>query len=901
LTDVLQFGLLGLGLGTIYVLIAQGIVLIYRASGVLNFAQGAFVMVGAYVWYELDANGLPSAVSIVLGCAAAGAAGAATQLLVMRPLRETSPVTRLVATLGILTALQGAALLIYSDSVKFVTALLPSEKWHLGDATVDSSRIYLLAIAVVVTAIVWAVMRFTLFGVATTAVAENERVAAAAGRSPLAVATANWAIGGALAGLAGILVIPIVGLSVATLALLVVPGLAAALVGRFGSFPLTLAGGLAIGIGQSEVTRYVSAPGWATAVPLLVIVVILFVNGNALPIRSMLVERMPEVGVGTVRPRPFAALVLLGVAICLLLPADWLLPFTFTLATALLALSLVVVTGYAGQLTLGQYAMAGIGALIASRLSDAAGAPFLVALAVGVLATVPLAFLFALPIMRSRGVSLTVVTLGLGVAIQQVVLGNSAYTGGADGTEVGTPSLLGLSIDPVEHPSRYAIFALAVLCGALLIVANVRRGRAGRRLLAVRGNERAAAALGISVAGAKLYAFSLGGALAAVGGILLAFRTPHVDFSVFNTQNSLLLVVGTVIGGVGFLAGAGFGGLLVGGGIATYASAEWLGGAAYLPLVTGVILTVNVIVAPDGATRQALDAFGRLRRGRLAVHRRRYRVDDQPSAVARGDRVLTVRDLAVRFGAVRALDGLTFDVREGEILGLIGPNGAGKTTAIDAIAGMVATDRGNVAFAGASLDRLAPHRRARAGVGRSFQSLELFEDLTVLENIAAACDRRDRRAYLLDLIRPGQLTISSAAAAAIDELGLRDELYSKPNKLSYGHRRLAAIARALAAAPAILLLDEPAAGLDPKERAELGSLLKRLAREWGIGIVLVEHDVGLVMSTCDRVVVLNFGQTIAEGPPQAVRDDPEVIAAYLGMEADSATVQAVVTATHEQV
>ncbi|MCZ7525369.1 MAG: ATP-binding cassette domain-containing protein [Acidimicrobiia bacterium] len=232
-----------------------------------------------------------------------------------------------------------------------------------------------------------------------------------------------------------------------------------------------------------------------------------------------------------------------------------------------------------------------------------------------------------------------------------------------------------------------------------------------------------------------------------------------------------------------------------------------------------------------------------------------------------------------------AVDNVSLRVEPGQVVGLIGPNGAGKTTLIDAVTGFVRPAGGEVVLDGASVNRWSARRRAVAGMGRSFQGLELFETMSVRDNLLTASDRRDALAYLTDLVRPGRGRLGPAAAAAVSDFELAEDLDRRVDELSYGRRRLVAIARAIATEPSVLLLDEPAAGLDPVETEELGRLVRRLADEWGLAVLLVEHDVKLVLDVCDRVAVLDFGRRIAEGEPDVVRHDPLVVAAYLGVPA----------------
>ena len=276
--------MLGLGLGGIYALAAQGIVLVYRGSGVLNFAHGAMAAVGAYAYVEALDRGFPTAFAVAAGVLASALVGALTHLLIMRPLRRASPLTRLVATLGLLTVIQAALIgwpFNYGDEQRFVTGFLPSGVFEpFSNVSVSVDRLWILGIAAVLSAVLWAVYKYTRFGLATRAAAENQEAAASLGRSPDLIATVNWAAGAALAGVAGILVVPIIGLSVNQVLLLLIPALAAALVGGFTSFPLTLLGGVLIGVMEAELTdtnaKWIpdlfKQPGWSKAVPFIIII-----------------------------------------------------------------------------------------------------------------------------------------------------------------------------------------------------------------------------------------------------------------------------------------------------------------------------------------------------------------------------------------------------------------------------------------------------------------------------------------------------------------------------------------------------------------------------------------------------------------------------------------------------
>lgn len=890
--EVIRFALLGLGLGSLYSLASQGLMVIYRGSGVLNFAHGAIGMVGAYIEWEVKSNGHNVVVAWAAGLLACAAIGALTHLLIMKRLRRASPLARIVATLGVLIVLQAGAVLRYGSKITFVTSELPVTVLHPFDITISLDRFILVGIAAVFSVALWALYRYTKFGIATTAVAENQRAASAVGLSPDWIATVNWALGSALAGAAAILIAPIVQLQVATMTNLVLAALATALVAGFRSFPIAFAAGMLIGIGQTELTRYVDTPGVATSLPFAVIILWMLLRGQALPLRDYFLQRLPAVGSGRAHPVAIAVVVAITALVITVAPTRWQDAFVTTFAMGFLLLSVVVITGYAGQLSLGQFALAGFGAWVAGRLVDAGGWPFWLALLAGVAATVPVGALFAIPAVRARGINLAIVTLGMGSAMELMIFNNGDLVGGFAGTQVGKAELFGWDINAISHPGRYAIVCMVVLALVSLMVASMRRGRSGRRLLAVRTNERAAAALGISVPGAKMYAFAVSAGIAAIGGVLLAFRKDVILYnSEFTNFTSILVVAWSFIGGIGYLLGPIFGATLAPGSLGAQLTNTILDSITqYIQLIGGVLVVLLVLQNQDGIAKESINQFTWV----VGKVRAKFARAPKPAAAPAtfelppeerervAPRTLEVRDLYVRYGGVVAVNNVSFKVTPGRITGLIGPNGAGKTSVIDAVTGFTRTAGGSVLLDGQELIGLSATKRARAGLSRSFQSLELFEDATVLDNLRAASDPRDRWSYVRDLVHPVAPPLPGEVVAAVREFRLEDDLLRIVQDLPYGQRRLLAIVRAVATQPSVLLLDEPAAGLSEVETAELAHLVRRLADDWGIAILLVEHDMTFVMNVCDDIVVLDFGVPISAGTPQEVRRDPAVIAAYLG-------------------
>ncbi|MEZ5223724.1 MAG: branched-chain amino acid ABC transporter permease/ATP-binding protein [Ilumatobacteraceae bacterium] len=903
----LRFAILGLATGSLTALVALAIVIVYRVSGVLNFSAGAMGGIGAFVCYGLrDSQGWPVLGAIVAGLAVGAALGLLT-FAVMDVLRDTSLLTRLIATLALFSLGQGFMVVVWGTDVVQPKPFLNDSMVNLGgELRVGQDRLILIGVALLLALLLRLFYQGSMFGLATAAVSENRRVAASSGWDTRKIQLINFTVAGLLSAAAAIALAPIVTLNAAVLSVSVIPALAAALVGRFESFQITVLAALGIGVLQSEISLFQfdiadllgvdsqAVVGLAEAVPLVIILGGVVASGRVRSVRGERAERLPLPGTGKVNLTVLAIGIAVG-AFLLIYAESFADALIVTFAMSIIVASVVVVTGYGGQLSLAQYSLAGFGAWVAAHVADRWDLPFVVVVMAAIGATVALGALIALPVMRTRGVNLAVVTLSFALVLEAIVFQNSSLTGGFEGINVPSPSILGFDLDPLDHPQRYAAFLLAMTCAVGLLVANVRRGRTGRRMIAVRSNERAAAALGISVVGIKLYTFAIGAGIAALGGVLLAFRNPNVQFTAFDAFSSVLLVEYAVIGGLGWISGAVLGVMSAPGAVMSRIVTDLFPNvdniAAWLAIANGIGVVVLLRRSPDGIAALWARIGGRLFRFRKASRSGNPAESEAPRTTV-PPCSLAVEDVTVRFGGVIALNDVSFAVSPGEVLGVIGPNGAGKTTLLDVITGFTQPNAGRVLLNDQDISRWSPERRARHGVGRSWQAVELFNEMTVLENLLVAEDRGLASDLIIDVFLPRRQRLSAFAEAVVEELGLAEHLDATPDTLAHGVMKRVGIARAMISNPGVILLDEPAAGLDSDETRELEEVIRRIAEREGIGVIVIEHDMALIFNTCDRIVTLDFGRKIAEGTPAEIQVNQDVINAYLGEETDASETEA---------
>ena len=624
-----MFLVLGLGTGAVYAALGLGLVLGHRASGVVNFAHGAMAAYATYVFVELRSTGdlvlpvvgvpgrfhladrPPLAVCLVVALAVAVALGLVVHAVVFRPLRRAPALARVVASVGVLVALEAVIVLRFGTGNRPVAPVLPNEPITVAGAVVPRDRLLLAAVVVCAAVGLWAAYRFTRFGLASRAVADDPTTAALVGTRVERVAAANWALAGLLAGLGGVLAAPITALNPATYTLLVVPALAAALVGRLSSFGVTTVAALALGMAQSELVHLQARFDWVPRVglqqglPFVVIVAAMAFAGRTVPERSEPAEqRLPPAHPPRRIAVPAASAAATAALALFVLRGGDRLGLVTSLMAAAVCLSLVLLTGWVGQISLAHMAFAGVAGFALSKVGDGLGVPFPLAplLAAGAAALTGL--LLALPALRLRGVNLAVATLAGAVAVEELVFRNPALTGGFGGSSVPSPELFGVDLGIAaggDYPSLvFGLLVLATVTAMGVALAVVRRRGTGRRLLAVRANERAAAAAGVGVRSVKLGAFAASAFMAGAAGALLGYSQGQLSYGSFGALVSLSVLALAFVGGITTVSGALVGGALAGGGIVFTALDHLAGWGRFQSLATGVGLVVAAVVWPGG-------------------------------------------------------------------------------------------------------------------------------------------------------------------------------------------------------------------------------------------------------------------------------------------------------------
>jgi branched-chain amino acid transport system permease protein len=579
----------------------------------------------------------------------------------------------------------------------------------------------------------------------------------------------------------------------------------------------------------------------------------------------------------------------------------WLNLVNLAISFSVACLGLNIVLGYGGQLSLAQAAFWGVGAYTTSLLTVNLGLSVWVGLVGAFIVAALFGVLLGIPTLKLSGHYLAMATIGFGIILQLILVNAIWLTGGAD----GIPKIPSPKIGSYELKDPNSFFYLAAVLLILLTWASIRlkNSRVGRAFMAIRENEMAAETAGVDSTYYKVMAFALSAGYGGLGGWLFAHSGSHyISPDTFSFDQSVMLLAMMVLGGNGSAVGS-----IVGATLLTLVPETLRFLKDYYMMVYAAGIVAVMIFMPGGIAglvrarrvSQRLRAWwtaGSVAARDVAMDLKERRVGtDSPSPVGgtgSNETLLAVRGLAKHFGGLKAVDSVDMEVRSGEIQALIGPNGSGKTTILNMLSGLYVPNAGEILLDGTAVTGRKPHVITAHGVARTFQNIRLFGELTVLDNVLIGQHSRSRAGLVRSVLQPGSQRAEEAAMRqkaldALEFVGLRGKEFSEAKSLPYGQQRLLEVARALVSDPKLLLLDEPAAGLNAAETETLVELLFQI-RNRGITILLVEHDMSLVMNVSDHITVLNFGKKIAEGSAEAIEKNQDVIDAYLGTEVGNA-------------
>jgi ABC-type branched-subunit amino acid transport system ATPase component/ABC-type branched-subunit amino acid transport system permease subunit len=906
---------LGIITGLGYGLLATGLVLVYRTNRIINFAHGEMGALGAAFFLLLARKAkLPYYVSLPLALAIGAGIAAIAEVVVIRRLRAAPRLMSLVATLGlgqllfVLTLAAGSA----AGAAAFFPAPPGLPQFAVGAGLLvrpaASGLLFFSPILVVALAVF---LRRSRFGLALRSASANPEAARMAGVFASRMSTLAWAIGGALSTFTAILIAPELPGGLFTAASfgpsLLMRGLAGAIIARMSNLPVALASGIGIGLVEGIILQNTRS-GALMDMALFVIILV------ALLFQSREGTREEEKGSvwASVQPwRPLseqvaklwavrnlgwilAAVILVPLAVWPLWLSDvTAIALTGLLCLVMVALSVGVVTGLSGQLTLGQFALAAVGAGVSAVFASRTGGNPLSFL-LGGLAAAVMAIVIGLPALRIKGLFLAVTTLAFAVAMGSWVLIQPWALG--PGISSGTPNIAGRSLEPGR---TYYYFALLIFLILFLLSRNIRKTGFGRLLRAVRDNEDAARAFALPARRIKIQGFLLGGFIAGFAGAAYGHSFSSIAASQFPASYSVDVVVMTVAGGIGILPGPLLGVTFVKG-IPTFFSLRTL---AIFTQRLGLLLLIMYF--PGGLVQLIGPVRDRIvrwlgRRSGVTVDEDEAPASEEAPVFSRvqlaggpatdgvhaspREDVLEALEVTKRYGGLTAVDAVTLIVGKGETLGLIGPNGAGKTTLFEALAGFVKPESGRVRFENQDITKWSPEKRAEVGLIRSFQDVQLFPTMSVLETVQLALERRLRTSFFESLVGMSARDRAKEKLARdiVGSMGLWSFRNKQIQELSTGTRRITELACMVSLQPKVLLLDEPSSGIAQRETEALGALLNDLKARHDMTLVVIEHDIPLIMNLADRIVAMDAGHVIAEGPPQIVRDNPAVVEAYLG-------------------
>jgi ABC-type branched-subunit amino acid transport system ATPase component/branched-subunit amino acid ABC-type transport system permease component len=906
MSELWPFIVIGISVGSVYGLAGTGLVLQYKTSGIFNFAYGALATVSVFVFYWLHVqNGWPWPLTAFVCVFVLGPVMGILLELLARRLAAVDHTLQIVSTVGLVLWVVALGTVWLGDVSESFPPFLPTSTVALGGVNIQWQQIIVAAIALVSTIALYLFLRSTRLGTAMRGVVDDPELLSVMGESPVRVRRWAWIIGSSFAALSGLLIAPSLPIQALILTLLVVQAFGAAAIGYFSNLPLTYVGGLVIGIAGALATKYVVDVPWLiglpSGLPFIVLFVALLVTPRAklAPRRFLTPRTIPASWHAPTRMRVLAGVLFLGV-LCFV--PSWVgtnvIVYASALILVILVLSLGLLIRLSRQVSLCQYAFAAIGASSMAHFSTDHGVPWLFALLLAGLVAVPVGAIIAIPAIRLSGVFLALATLGFGILLEQMIYTQDFMFGPtSEGIKVARPAFdLGPFHAGTDTGIYFIILAFVVIVAVGVAVLSATR--LGKLLRAMGDSPLALETAGLNVNVTLVIVFCISAFIAAISGALTASLYTFAIGSHFPSFSSLTLVALVVVIVVGepwyaFIASAVV--VLVPvyltwGNIDQYITALFGIGAVLLPAFR------DKIPSFPASWRRVIDRLG----GRqptaevvppatpplpLPVAEAAPAV---PSTSSRAPLAgLEVQHLTVRYGGAVAVDDASLHAPCGVITGLIGPNGAGKTTTFNACSGLLKPSSGRIRLHDQDITRSSPAARARRGLGRTFQRVQLFESLSVRTNIelarecAVAGGNPARQVFPR---RHDARLVRDATAEAIELTGIGAFVESPVQSLSTGQRRLVELARVLTGPFDVILLDEPSSGLDQAETEHFGAILRHVVAMRGLGILLVEHDMSLVQQVCDRVYVLDFGRMLFEGTATEMIDSDIVRAAYLGSE-----------------
>jgi branched-chain amino acid transport system permease protein len=885
--------------GSVFAIVALGISLVFRVTGIINLVQGGFCIIGALALYSFESGfGWPLPAAFLAAIVATTVLGAALGAATFVPALSRLPTnSMLMLSVGLLTFIDGLALVVWGSQPYAVTAFSGEQPIDVFGILVPSQGLWIAAFAAIIIIGVWLLLAHTAVGKALSACAENPLAARFMGIDVARLTLFSFALAALIGAVGGAVVAPIMSLQFNAGSFFTNAGFIAVALGGMSSLPGAVAGGLFLGIAEQLAAGYVSslfANGLVLALLMATLLFRpqgLFVSGRE---RRRDVREELRVTRSVIRPRPrsvalaAALLLLLLISLPYVVSAGLMSSLVITLILFIAVLGLDTLMGYAGQVNLGQAGFMALGGYTAAILATDYGVPPLLGTVAGIAMSLICALLLSTVTMRLRGAYLALATLAFGLLMDSLTVGLVDVTGGPSGL-VGIPSF---ALGPFVFASSRAMYYLTLTIIVVLVaaLAGAMRSDFGRVLQAIRADQTAAEALGINVPRYKMAAFAISAVLASLSGSLLAFDFHFLSPEMVATQRSFEMIAMLIVGGQGVLVGG-----LAGTALLTLLPIAFQPIAVYKTLVEGAVLVLAFQYLPDGVVGALWRVLDRLA---AAVSPRVLAADlasahDRPAcsrrrSAAANALALEAVHLAKRFGGVQAVADLSFTVPDGSITALIGPNGAGKTTVFNLITNLFSPDSGEVRFCGASLHRLSPSEVAALGLIRTFQTARVFPGMTTLENLLAGAHRQVRHgaaAHMLWLppAMHEERSLRGRGEALLGLVGLNRFRDVAATTLPMGAQKLLEVCRALMARPRLLLLDEPAAGLNDAETTELAALLCAV-RDAGLTILVVEHNMSLVMDVADQVIVLDLGRLLARGVPRDIQRDLRVIDAYLGTE-----------------